>query len=91
MTIGEEYRDEDRPVAVEIGEGMLRVTLSDGRVIATPLVWYPALRDAAPEQLENVILLMDGVHWPDVDEYLSVDGMLNGIRPPYHPRRQSVA
>jgi len=38
-------REEDRPVAVEISDNMLRVTLRDGRMIATPLDWYPRLAD----------------------------------------------
>jgi hypothetical protein len=87
MTTKETYREEDRPVAVKVGRGMLRVKLKDGRIIATPLEWYPSLVEATPEQLANTVLLLDGVHWPDLDEYLSVNGMLKGIRPP-QPRRQ---
>jgi len=63
-------REEDRPVAVEVSEGMLRVTLNDGWIIATP------------EQRANVELGFTGIHWPDLDEDLSVIGMLRGNRSP---------
>ncbi len=83
-------REEDRPVAVMVSDGMLRVTLKDGRVIATPLEWYPRLIEAISEQLANVELGFAGVHWPDLDEDLSVSGMLRGSRPPA-PRKSPRA
>lgn len=75
-------RDEDRPVAVEIADDMLRVTLADGRIIATPLEWYPRLVHASPEQRTNVELGYTGIHWLDLDEDLSISGMLHGVQPP---------
>ncbi len=75
-------READRPVAVTVSDGMLRVTLQDGREIATPLAWYPRLVAATPDQLANVELGQAGVHWPELDEDLSVHGMLSGARPP---------
>jgi hypothetical protein len=51
-------------------------------VIGTPLDWYPVLLDASPAELANVELFIDGVRWPDLDEDLSVGGMLKGNRPP---------
>ena len=74
--------DNDRPIAVGFSDNMLRVTLQDGRIIATPLDWYPSLQNATPEQRENFELGFAGVHWPDIDEDLSVLGMLQGNRPP---------
>jgi hypothetical protein len=88
MKQNEKPREEDRPVGVHIGEGMLRVQLQDGREIATPLEWYLSLMQATPEQQSNVELSLSGIHWPDLDEDLSVAGMLRGIRPPQ--RRQTV-
>ena len=82
MKQNEKPREEDRPVSVHIGEGMLRVQLLDGREIATPIEWYPSLMHATPEQQSNVELSLSGIHWPDLDEDLSVAGMLRGIRPP---------
>jgi hypothetical protein len=75
-------REEDRPVAVSVGDGMLHVQLQDGREIATPLEWYPSLMQAAPEQQSNVELSLSGIYWPDLDEDLSIAGMLRGVRPP---------
>jgi len=75
-------REGDRPVSVHIAAGMLRVQLQDGREIATPLKWYPSLLDATPEQQAIVELSLSGIHWPDLDEDLSIAGMLRGVRPP---------
>ncbi|MBI1258430.1 MAG: DUF2442 domain-containing protein [Chloroflexi bacterium] len=73
--------DENRPVAIEISSNMLRVTLADERIIATPLTWYPRLLHATPEQLQDYELSSAGIHWPQLDEDLSVAGMLQGNRP----------
>ena len=48
----------------------------------TPLWWYPRLLNATPAQRNKVELMLDGVHWPDVDEDLSIRGMLNGWKYP---------
>jgi hypothetical protein len=55
--------------------------LVDGRVISVPLAWSWRLSDATQAQRANWMLIGEGhgVHWPDVDEDLSADGMLNGI------------
>jgi hypothetical protein len=70
-----------RPIAVEIRDGGLWVTLEDERIISTPLYWYPWLEDATPDQQRHVELLPDAVYWPDLEEGLEVEGMLRGIRP----------
>ncbi len=56
------------------------VELIDGRTISAPLVWFPRLSQATKEQLENWELLGDGdgIHWPEIDEDLSVSGLLAG-------------
>ena len=56
------------------------VELVDGRTITAPLVWFPRLSQATEEQLANWELLGngEGIHWPDVDEDLSVAGLLAG-------------
>jgi hypothetical protein len=69
------------PVALEIRDGMLLVTLKDGRLIGTPLEWYPKLLRATPEQLANYELWAFGIHWEDLDEDLGIEGMLLGVRP----------
>lgn len=82
MQQNDQPHEDDRPVSVYIAAGMLRVQLQDGREIATPLEWYSSLAEATPEQQANVELSLSGIHWPDLDEDLSIAGMLRGIRPP---------
>jgi hypothetical protein len=60
----------------------LVVTLVDGRSIATPLDWYPRLAMATPAQRKNFEIMPMGIHWPDIDEDLSIAGMLKGQRAP---------
>jgi len=69
------------PVALEIKDDLLWVTLKDGRVIGTPLDWYPRLANATPEQLADYELWANGIHWESLDEDISIDGMLMGIQP----------
>jgi hypothetical protein len=54
------------------------VTLADGRKIATPLAWYPRLRDASPAVRTRFELMPMGIHWPELDEDLGIAGMLRG-------------
>lgn len=65
---------------VLISDGKLRVDLVDGRTIITPITWYPRLLNATPAQRNywHIVGGGFGIHWPDVDEDLSVDGMLRG-------------
>jgi len=69
-----------RARAVEFTAAELVVTLADGRKIATPLEWYPRLRSASAAQRANYEIMSMGIHWPDLDEDLSVAGMLKGRR-----------
>jgi hypothetical protein len=65
---------------VEVTDEAITAHLVDGRVISVPLQWSWRLADATVEQRENWILIGDGygIHWPDVDEDISADGMLHG-------------
>ena len=67
-----------RATDVRFGPGMLVVQLADGRRLEVPLAWFPRLAEATDEQRSNWMLLDggEGIHWPDVDEDLSVAGML---------------
>jgi hypothetical protein len=60
------------------------VKLHDGRTIIVPLSWYPRLLNGTPEQRQNFRLIGDGeyIHWPEIDEDLTVAGLLRGIRAP---------
>ena len=66
--------------AVEFIADELVVTLADGRKIATPLEWYPRLQNAPVEQRETYEIMPMGIHWPLIDEDLSIAGMLKGRR-----------
>jgi hypothetical protein len=73
---------ENEPLAadVTVTESALRVSLEDGREISVPLAWYPRLRDATAAQRANWRLIGrgEGLHWPDVDEDISVLGLIAG-------------
>ena len=65
---------------VRVTEDVLSVDLIDGRTIIVPLAWYPRLLHATPEQRANwrVSGAGFGIHWPDVDEDISVLGLIAG-------------
>ena len=69
---------------VEVTDETITAHLADGRVISVPLVWSWRLSDATPAQRANWELIGDGygVHWPDVDEDISAEGMLSGVPAP---------
>jgi hypothetical protein len=69
-----------KPQAVEFTASELVVTLIDGRKIATPLEWYPRLQRASAAQRQNYEIMPMGIHWPEIDEDLSIAGMLKGQR-----------
>lgn len=65
---------------VVVTEDTLKVDFTDGRSISAPLVWYPRLLHGLPQERNNWRLIGDGegIHWPDLDEDLSVEGILLG-------------
>ena len=75
---------DERISDVTITDDTLTVDLMDGRTISVPLVWYPRLLNATPEQRQNWQLAGAGygIHWPDVDEDLSSAGLLRGAPAP---------
>lgn len=79
-----EPRAGERIKALRIDEDVLTVELADGRTVSTPLVWYPRLLHATLEQRSNYVISGAGfgIHWPDIDEDLSVQGMLAGASAP---------
>jgi hypothetical protein len=60
---------------------MMHVSLVDGRVISVPIVWFPRLSKATKAERENFEIGAAGIgiHWPDIDEDLSVAGLLAGV------------
>jgi len=69
---------------VHFTEDTLSVDLVDGRTITVPLAWYPRLLHATPEQRQNWQISGGGfgIHWPDIDEDLSTEGLLRGAPAP---------
>ena len=70
-----------RVTAVEVTENMIIARLADGRTIGVPLSWSWRLSDATPDERARYEIIGEGtgIHWPDVDEDLSVRGMLEGV------------
>ncbi len=75
---------DERVKSVHLSDETLSVDLMDGRTITVPLAWYPKLLNATPAQRANwQISGADyGIHWPDLDEDLSVEGLLRGAPAP---------
>lgn len=73
---------ESEPLAtgVSFSEDMFHVSLDDGREISVPLAWFPRLLRGTPEQRQDweLIGVGEGIHWPDLDEDISVAGILAG-------------
>lgn len=69
-----------RARAASVTEDTLSVDLTDGRTIAVPTAWYPRLAHATPDERSRWRLIGqgEGVHWPDLDEDISVDSLLYG-------------
>ncbi len=66
------------PTAVRFDEHTMWVDLADGRTLGVPLAWFPRLLNAAPVQREKVALSRVGLHWEELDEDISVAGLLAG-------------
>ena len=77
-------KNDNRIKAVNFTEEMIVVDLMDGRIISVPLIFYPRLFHASTEQKMNWKLsgAGNGIHWPDIDEDLSSEGLLNGSPAP---------
>ena len=75
---------DERVLDVAFSDDALIVSLKDGRVISVPLVWYPRLLNATPEQRKNWKVAGGGygIHWRDLDEDLSTEGLLRGAPAP---------
>src|SRR5688572_12974655 len=65
---------------VSVSDAMLTVELSDGRVLSVPIAWYPRLSHGTVAERNNWRLIGagQGIHWPELDEDISVEGLLAG-------------
>jgi len=66
------------PTAVRFDEHTMWVDLTDGRTLGVPLAWFPRLLHATPAQRERVELGHIGLHWDEIDEDISISGLLAG-------------
>jgi hypothetical protein len=81
---------DERVVTVVFADDSFSVSLRDGRTITVPLAWYPRLLHGSAEQRANWQIAGGGygIHWPDLDEDLSTEGLLRGAPAPRIPRKQ---
>ncbi len=66
------------PEALRFDADCMWVDLSDGGMIGVPLVWFPSLSHASPEELNDYEFSRRGIHWRELDEDISVAGLLAG-------------
>ena len=92
------FRNAVRAVAVVCTEDELRVSLTDGRWLSVPIAWFPRLAHASPADRTNFELLGEGegIHWPVLDEDVSVAGLIAGqpsieFKPAHAQVRTAVA
>ena len=74
--------EDSRPVSAHCDDANLTVALADGRRVQTPIWWYPRLLAATPAARATVEFSPLGVHWPEIDEDISVASMLRGEKAP---------
>ncbi len=82
---------EPKLMNIRITEDEIIAFLADGRTVSLPLAWSWRLSEAKPETRLNFEIIGDGygVHWPDIDEDISVEGILYGI-PARHPKLKAA-
>ena len=66
------------PLAVRFDADSFWVDLSDGRTLGVPLAWFPRLLHGSPEARAKVVLSRGGLHWDELDEDISVEGLIAG-------------
>lgn len=80
MSSSEVERRMPEAVAISVTDDALVVDLVDGRTVSVPLTWYPRLAHGTPEERVDFRLVGrgEGIHWPQLDEDISVEGLLAG-------------
>jgi hypothetical protein len=83
-TPGSGIKPGERVKDVHFGDDTFSVDLADGRTITVPYAWYPRLLHATPQQRMNWKTAGGGygIHWPDIDEDVSTEGLLRGAPAP---------
>lgn len=84
--------DAERVKDVRFEDDTMSVDLADGRTITVPLSWYPRLLQATPVERANwqIAGAGFGIHWPDLDEDLSTEGLLRGAPAPGGQRSSAI-
>ncbi len=82
MSISGTEPGEALAVSISVSDDALIADLADGRTIAVPLAWFPRVAHGTPEERANwrLIAAGEGIHWPDLDEDISVESLLAGRR-----------
>ncbi len=78
------------PISARCDDDTLWVNLADGRTLGVPLAWYPRLLDATPDQRAAVTLSPAGLHWEEIDEDISVAGLLAGRKDMTRPSSRAA-
>jgi regulator of protease activity HflC (stomatin/prohibitin superfamily) len=78
---------------IDVTDDSIIAHLMDGRTISVPLVWSWRLMEATSKQRKHFEIIGDGhgVHWPDIDEDISADGMLYGMPAPRPKKKQTAS
>ena len=76
--------------AVRFDRDSMTVDLSDGRGLSVPLAWFPRLLHATPAQREKVAISTRGLHWEELDEDISIEGLLAGRGDRTRPRPRAA-
>ena len=79
-----------KAVAVRFDENSMFVDLADGRMISVPLAWFPRLLHATPEQRMRYDISTRGLHWEEIDEDVSIAGLLEGRADMTHKSRSAA-
>lgn len=89
MSTAAQHSNDPRVRTVEVTYDLITAHLSDGRTISVPLAWSWRLSEARPDQRARYEVIGEGtgIHWPDIDEHISVRGMLEGIPAQRRPRK----
>ena len=78
------------PTAVRFDDDSFWVDLDDGRTLGIPLAWFPRLLHGSPEDRAKVELSRMGLHWDELDEDISIAGLLAGRGDMTHPKKHAA-
>lgn len=79
-----------RATAVRFDDAQMWVDLEDGRTLGIPLVWFPRLLRGTPQQRQQVSISPSGLHWDDLDEDISIAGLIAGRGDVTRPRKHAA-